>query len=232
MAALEFVDDTGRGQLVELPMIETVLNVTAAQTIESEVFGLTLGRRGNRGHPDVIQNIYRCAGEDDWIAVTVRSDSDWQSLVQLMGRPSWAQDPGLSTVAQRRERADDVDRHLEEWFAGQELDDVEHSLAGVGVPAAAVISPSAVTDNPQLRARGFFERLDHPRTGPGWYPCPPFARLTGATRWLFRPAPTLGQHNEDILSTLCGLTQKRPRRTGRELGDRYSALGSLACGRL
>ncbi len=205
MAALEFVDDTGRGQLVELPMIETVLNVTAAQTIESEVFGLTLGRRGNRGHPDVIQNIYRCAGQDDWIAVTVRSDSDWQSLVQLMGRPSWAQDPGLSTVAQRRERADDVDRHLEEWFAGQKLDDVEHSLTGVGVPAAAVISPSAVTDNPQLRARGFFERLDHPRTGPGWYPCPPFARLTGATRWLFRPAPTLGQHNEDILSTLCGL---------------------------
>ena len=207
MAALEFVDDTGRGQLVELPMIETVLNVTAAQTIESEVFGLTLGRRGNRGHPDVIQNIYRCAGQDDWIAVTVRSDSDWQSLVQLMGRPSWAQDPGLSTVAQRRERADDVDRHLEEWFAGQKLDDVEHSLTGVGVPAAAVISPSAVTDNPQLRARGFFERLDHPRTGPGWYPCPPFARLTGATRWLFRPAPTLGQHNEDILSTLCGLSR-------------------------
>ena len=207
MAALEFVDDTGRGQLVELPMIETVLNVTAAQTIESEVFGLTLGRRGNRGHPDVIQNIYRCDGQDDWIAVTVRSDSDWQSLVQLMGRPSWAQDPGLSTVAQRRERADDVDRHLEEWFAGQKLDDVERSLTGVGVPAAAVISPSAVTDNPQLRARGFFERLDHPRTGPGWYPCPPFARLTGATRWLFRPAPTLGQHNEDILSTLCGLSR-------------------------
>jgi crotonobetainyl-CoA:carnitine CoA-transferase CaiB-like acyl-CoA transferase len=207
MAALEFVDDTGRGQLVELPMIETVLNVTAAQTIESEVFGLTLQRRGNRGHTNVIQNIYRCAGEDDWIALTVRSDSDWQSLVQLMGRPSWADDPGLSTVAHRRERADEVDRHLEEWFAEQTLDDVEQRLAGVGVPAAAVISPSAVTENPQLRDRGFFERLDHPRTGPGWYPCPPFARLGGAARWLFRPAPTLGQHNEEVLSSLCGLTE-------------------------
>jgi crotonobetainyl-CoA:carnitine CoA-transferase CaiB-like acyl-CoA transferase len=206
MAALEFVDDTGRGQLVELPMIETVLNVTATQTIESEVFGLTLERRGNRGHPNVTQNIYRCAGEDDWIALTVRCDSDWQSLVELMGRPSWADDPGLSTVAQRRERADDVDRHLEEWFAEQKLDDVEHRLAGVGVPAAAVISPSTVTENPQLRDRGFFERLDHPRTGPGWYPCPPFARLAGAAGWLFRPAPTLGQHNEDVLGALCGLT--------------------------
>jgi crotonobetainyl-CoA:carnitine CoA-transferase CaiB-like acyl-CoA transferase len=63
-----------------------------------------------------------------------------------------------------------------------------------------------VTGNPQLRDRGFFEILDHPRTGPGAYPCPPFARLTGATRWLDRPPPTLGQHNAEVLRTLCGLT--------------------------
>jgi crotonobetainyl-CoA:carnitine CoA-transferase CaiB-like acyl-CoA transferase len=204
MAALEFADDTGAGQLVELPMIETVLNVTATQTIESEVFGLTMQRRGNRGHPNVTQNIYRCAGEDDWIALTVRHDDDWQSLLALMGRPSWAE--GTATMAQRRERADDIDRHLGEWFAQQRLDDVTDRLADAGVPAAVVISPSAVTDNPQLRDRGFFERLDHPRTGPGAYPCPPFARLAGAARWLSSPPPTLGQHNAEVLSALCGLT--------------------------
>jgi crotonobetainyl-CoA:carnitine CoA-transferase CaiB-like acyl-CoA transferase len=203
LAALEFVEDTGRGQLVELPMIETVLNVTAAQTIESEVFGVTLGRRGNRGL--ATQNIYRCTGDDDWIALTVRTDEEWQSLVQLMGGPSWAS-PELSTVAGRCEYADDIDRHLQEWFSTQKLDDAVHRIANIGVPAAAVISPSAVTDNPQLRHRGFFERLDHPRTGPGWYPCPPFARLGDATRWLWRPPPTLGQHNREVLSAECGLT--------------------------
>jgi crotonobetainyl-CoA:carnitine CoA-transferase CaiB-like acyl-CoA transferase len=195
LAALEFVEDTGRGQLVELPMIETVLNVTAAQTIESQVFGLTLQRRGNRGHPDVTQNIYRCAGDDDWIALTVRTDEEWQSLMELAG------EPGCADL-----RGDDIDRHLQEWLSTQKLDDVVERLAGVGVPAAAVISPSAVTDNPQLRHRGFFERLEHPRTGPGWYPCPPFARLGGATRWLWQPPPTLGQHNREVLSALCGLT--------------------------
>ena len=50
LAALNFADRTGTGQLVELPMIETVLNVTAIQPIEAEVFGVTLSRRGNRGH--------------------------------------------------------------------------------------------------------------------------------------------------------------------------------------
>ncbi len=193
LAALEFTEDTGRGQLVELPMIETVLNVTAAQTIESEVFGLTLQRRGNRGHPDTTQNIYRCAGEDEWIAVTVRSEAEWKSLAQLMGQPA-------------TEPTEDADSLLQEWFATQKLNEVVERLAEAGVPAAAVVSPSAVTDNPQLRHRGFFERLEHPRTGPGWYPCPPFTWLAGTTSWLHRPPPTLGQHNAEVLSTLCGLT--------------------------
>ncbi|MDT5132242.1 MAG: hypothetical protein QOE41_1553 [Mycobacterium sp.] len=206
LAALEFARRTGRGQLVELPMIETVLNVTAAQTIEYEVFGRTLERRGNRGHTGAVQNVYRCAGDDNWVALTVRTDGEWQSLVQLMDRPSWADAPGVATVRQRQERADEIDRHLQEWFGVQELGAVVDRLAGVGVPAAAVVSPSAVTDNPQLRHRGFFERLRHPRTGPGWYPCPPFARLAGASGWLFRPAPTLGEHSREVLSSLCGLT--------------------------
>ncbi|MBV9516311.1 MAG: CoA transferase [Mycobacteriaceae bacterium] len=206
LAALQFVDDTGHGQLLELPMIETVLNVTAAQPIEFEVFGVTLQRRGNRGHPGATQNVYRCTGEDEWIAVAVRTDAQWQALAQLMGRPSWVQDRGLSTAQGRLERGDDIDRHLQEWFATQKLDDVVDRLAEVGVPAAAVVAPSAVTDNPQLRHRGFFEQLEHPRSGRGSYPCPPFAHLGGAARWLRRPPPTLGQHNREVLGTLCGLT--------------------------
>lgn len=197
LAALEYLDDTGRGQVVELPMIETVLNVTAAQPIEFEVFGRTMQRRGNRGSPGVTQNLYQCAGEDNWIALTVRTDAKWESLVQAMGRPSWAQ-----------RRAEDLDLRLQERFSGQKAADVVERLAGAGVPAAVVVSPSAVTENPQLRHRGFVERLEHPRTGPGWYPCPPFARLAGMRQWLSRPAPTLGQHNREVLTERCGLNER------------------------
>ena len=101
LAALNFAERTGTGQQVELPMLETVLNATAIQAIESEVFGTTLSRRGNRGHGGLIQNIYRCAGapeKDDWIAVTVRDDQQWRALVDLMGRPAWC-DEGLATAA-------------------------------------------------------------------------------------------------------------------------------------
>jgi crotonobetainyl-CoA:carnitine CoA-transferase CaiB-like acyl-CoA transferase len=183
LAALEFADRTGIGQLVEVPMIETVLNVTATQTIEFEVFGQILSRRGNRGHPGVVQDLYRCAGEDNWIAISAHTDAQRNALSQLISGTD-----------------------LAGWIAAQDLDALIDMLANAGIPAAAVVSPSAVTDNPQLRHRGFFERLDHPSTGEGMYPTPPFALLDGAERWLHRPPPTLGQHNGEVLTELCGLT--------------------------
>jgi crotonobetainyl-CoA:carnitine CoA-transferase CaiB-like acyl-CoA transferase len=210
LAALNFAERAGTGQLLELPMLETVLNATAIQAIESEVFGKTLSRRGNRGFGGVIQNLYRCAGapdEDDWIAVTVRDDQQWSALVDLMGRPSWC-DEGLATVAGRRERADDIDRRLQEWFAGQPLQSTVQRLADAGVPAAPVVSPSLVTENPQLRDRGFFETLEHSSIGSALYPCPPFASLLGQDRWLLRPPPLLGEHNGEVLRDRCGLTDE------------------------
>jgi crotonobetainyl-CoA:carnitine CoA-transferase CaiB-like acyl-CoA transferase len=183
LAALEFADRTGHGQLVEVPMIETVLNVTATQTIEFEVLGATLSRRGNRGHRSATQDLYRCGGADNWVAISAYTDAQRNALSELTGGTD-----------------------LTEWFAAQDLGAVVDLLVGAGIPAAAVVSPSAVTDNPQLRDRGFFERLDHPSTGEGLYPTLPFALLAGQNNWLRRPPPTLGQHNSEVLTELCGLT--------------------------
>jgi crotonobetainyl-CoA:carnitine CoA-transferase CaiB-like acyl-CoA transferase len=201
LAALEFADRTGRGQLVEVPMIETVLNVTAAQTIEFEVFGEVLSRRGNRGHPAATQDLYQCAGDDNWIAMSVHTDVQRNALSELTGGTE-----------------------LGEWFAAQEPDDVVDELANAGIPAAVVVSPSVVTENPQLRHRGFFERLDHPRTGEGLYPTPPFAPLDD--RWLNRPPPTLGEHNAEVLTELCGLTEADLQRLAAEgvIGTRPKGL--------
>jgi crotonobetainyl-CoA:carnitine CoA-transferase CaiB-like acyl-CoA transferase len=208
MAALSFAERTGEGQLVELPMIETVMNVTAIQPMEAEVFGVTLSRRGNRGHGRAVQNLYRCAGDDDWIAVTIGTDAQWQSLVEVMGRPSWTDDHRFGTLAGRRAEADEIDRWLQDWFGGQDLRRAVNDLADVGIPVAPVVSPSLVTENPQLNDRGFLETLEHPRTGPGRYPRPPFAPLGGQRTWLMRPPPTLGEHNGEVLRELCGLTNQ------------------------
>ena len=207
-AALCFTDRTGVGQLVELPMIETVLNVTAIQPMEAEVFGVTLSRRGNRGHGSAVQNLYHCAGDDDWVAVTVRTDDQWQALVDVMGRPSWTDDDRYGTVAGRQADADEIDRQLQNWFGGQDLRRAVDDLAAAGIPVAPVVSPSLVTENDQLNDRGFLETLEHPRTGSGRYPRPPFAPLDGQSGWLMRPPPTLGEHNDEVLRDICGLTEQ------------------------
>ncbi len=183
LAALEFAGRTGRGQLVEVPMIETVLNVTATQTIEFDVFGTVLERRGNRGHSAATQDLYRCAGDDSWIALSAHTDAQRNTLSELTGGTE-----------------------LGEWLAAQDVETAVEVLASAGIPAAVVVSPSLVIENPQLRHRGFFERLEHPRTGDGLYPTPPFAPLDGGQRWLHRPPPTLGEHNAEVLTELCGLT--------------------------
>ncbi len=92
-------------------MIETVLNVTAVQTMEFEVFGSILDRRGNRGHSGARQNLYRCAGDDNWIAVTIRTDDEWDAFVALMG---------------------DQEADPEQWFGTQEASSVVDRLADSG----------------------------------------------------------------------------------------------------
>jgi crotonobetainyl-CoA:carnitine CoA-transferase CaiB-like acyl-CoA transferase len=209
LAALDFTSRTGKGQLVEMAMIESVLNVTAVQTLEAQAFGRVMERQGNRSHGLATQNVYRCAGTDDWVAVTVRDDVEWGARTGVMGRPDWVDADEFATVSARRAHADLVDGRLATWFAAQDAGAVVERLAAVGVPAASVGSPSLVTDNEQLCFRGYFEPLDHPSSGPCVYPRPPFAPIAGTGgRWLRTPAPTLGQHTSEVLGRLCGVSDE------------------------
>ena len=191
VAALDLVARTGTGRLVEMPMIESVLNVTAVQALEAQAFGVVAHREGNRGHGPATQNVYRCAGEDDWVAVAMRDDAERRTLAGLMGASG----------------AELVDDDLAAWFVDRDADDAVEVLVRAGIPAARVISPSDVVLNPHLIDRGYFESLVHPSTGPCVYPRPPFAPIAGTDgRWLRTPAPTLGQHTADVLGDLCGVT--------------------------
>lgn len=195
VAAFEHRRRTGRGQLVEVPMIDVVLNASALQVIEHDVSGVMLTRRGNRGHAFAVQNVYACAGEEQWIAVSIRDASDWDAVKVVMGHPDW------SDVEYDDASADRIDAHLAEWFARQPLHATVEALLAAGVPAAPVIAPPEVIDNPALRARGFFQTADHPLCGPLPYPRPP---VTGD--FVDTAAPLLGQHNSEVLGGPLGLS--------------------------
>jgi crotonobetainyl-CoA:carnitine CoA-transferase CaiB-like acyl-CoA transferase len=224
LAALAHRERTGDGQLVEVPMIEVALNLTAEQVMVFERHGELLARQGNRG-AGAPQNVYRCAGDDAWIALAVERDDQWGSLVRALGAPAWTEDAALATAAGRQGAADMLDARLAEWFSAREVGEAVEVLAPAGVPVAEVVPSPLVRRNPQLEARGFFERLEHPEAGAQDYAGLPLRPAPDAG-WCRRPPPTLGQHNDEVLGDEAGLSsqERAELRRAQVIGDRPRGL--------
>jgi crotonobetainyl-CoA:carnitine CoA-transferase CaiB-like acyl-CoA transferase len=199
LAALERRDRTGEGLVVEVPMIEVALNVTAEQMLEYQRTGEILVREGNRSPAAAPQNVYGCAGEEAWIALAVAGGRHWDALRDVLGRPAWADDAELATHQGRRRHHDRLDRELAAWFSDQDVDDAVARLWRAGVPVAPVVLPPEVVSNEQLQARGFFETLEHPLTGCDLYAGLPFGRPDVGERWWRSHPPLLGEHNHEVL---------------------------------
>jgi crotonobetainyl-CoA:carnitine CoA-transferase CaiB-like acyl-CoA transferase len=222
LVALEHRARTGQGQLIEATMVEAALNAAAEIVLEHGAYGTRLMRDGNRGPAGAPQNLYACRGNDRWIAVAVTSDAQWRALVEVMGRPAWAQDHALGTVAGRRAAADRIDGEIGAWCADREARTAADALLAAGVPAAPVSSAATLVANPHLRARGFFQPITHGVVGTHAYPTLPMPVASAAYPWFTRPAPTLGQHTEEVLHDLLGLTdaQIEQLRADGIIGDR------------
>jgi len=205
LVALEERRRTGRGQLVESTMVETVLNATAVQVLEWQAYGTLLGRDGNHGPEASPQNLYPCRGEEHWLALAVATDEQWRALVDVLGRPAWATDAALAIAPGRRAAQERIDAALAAWCAAHDRDALVGALLARGVPAAPVLPARDAVGNPQMRARGFFEPVAHPLLGTHELPRLPMRLSALGERCYRRPAPTLGQHTEEILRELLDL---------------------------
>jgi crotonobetainyl-CoA:carnitine CoA-transferase CaiB-like acyl-CoA transferase len=204
LLALEHRDRTGEGALVEVAMAETVLNAAAEPLVEYSAYGRTMPRNGNRSAAAAPQGLYRCRGFEQWLALTVATDADWAALKAAMGDPPWAQDPAYDCLDGRRRGHDAIDGGIEAWAADQDLSAVVSQLTARGVAAAAVVDPRLGYLHPQFRSRRLYEELDHPVAGRVSIAAIPF-RFSSVDSWLASAAPTLGQHNREVLRDVAGL---------------------------
>jgi crotonobetainyl-CoA:carnitine CoA-transferase CaiB-like acyl-CoA transferase len=206
LASLEQRERTGRGALVEVTMVEAALNCAAQMVIEHSAYGAELTRDGNRGPVAAPQGVYRCQGDEQWVALAVVTDRHWRALCEVMGDDALAGDATLATHAGRRAAADRLDAAIDAWTSRQSPVSVAQALRDAGIPAAEVAVARDLLHNPQLQARGFFEQVSHPVVGALAMPSIPL-QLGNSTRrpWLTKAAPTMGQHNREILSGVLGL---------------------------
>jgi crotonobetainyl-CoA:carnitine CoA-transferase CaiB-like acyl-CoA transferase len=201
MLALIERDQSGQGRLVETVMVEAALNAAAEQVAEYGASGTVLRRDGNRGPVAAPQGVYPCTGDDRWLALAVVTDEQWQSLRSVVGDSSWAADIASGTVEDRRRSHDAIDAELARWTADQDAEEAANRLVAAGVPACAVSPSRDIVGNPQLRSRQLFEMETHTVTGDHEIPMLPF-RFSRVDHWLRSPAPTLGQHNTEVLSEI------------------------------
>jgi len=220
LAALEHKRRTGAGQLIEVAQIEVGAVVTAEPVIEYSLTGRVPEREGNR-HRTFAQGVYPAAGDDEWVAISVRSDADWVATVDVIGRPELADDPRFGTAAARLANHDAFDELLRQWTAAQSPDEAAEALRLRGVPAERLLTGDRMYDVDQLDARGFYEELEHPLSGRQRYPGWPFRITPGPLRHHVSPSPTLGQHNDEVLGAL-GLSEDEiaKLRQDQVIGDR------------
>ena len=191
------------GQQIEVPLVEVGLNLAAEQVAEWSANGVLLERHANRGPSAVPQGVF--AGRDGaWLALSVANDDQWRRLVATLGSPVWATDPALSKASGRRAAEDSLEAALVSILAERDAAEQVEALSTAGVPAALLRNVRAVLPHPQLDARGFLHFMEHPIAGRIGYPNFPM-RFSGEYPTLRGPAPTLGQHNAELLREKLGL---------------------------
>ncbi len=202
LVALLHRDKTGEGQHIDLSQVECMLPMAGA-AILGQSAGVAPVRAGNR-HADMAPHgVFGCAGTDAWITVAIGDDAMWARCAAAIGREDLAMH---GTLAARRAHEDLLEAAIEAWTRRHGAAAAMAALQAAGVAAGVAVTPYALFDDPHLRARGFWQYLDRPFTGPFPQSSLPF-RENGTPYTILTPAPTLGQHTADVLSDLLGYNQ-------------------------
>jgi crotonobetainyl-CoA:carnitine CoA-transferase CaiB-like acyl-CoA transferase len=196
---------TGQGALIDLSQLENLAQ-QIGEFVIAGAQGADVGPTGNSDDRHAPQGVYRCAGEDRWVAISVGSDDEWRALTHLMGDPAWAENSTLSGLPGRMAAQHELDQYISAWTAGKDRYDVFHRCQAVGIAAAPVMDEADLYDDPQLAHIGFFRPLESPHTGRHSYPAHPLRWSGPALRW-DRASPGLGDDNEYVFRQLLGLTE-------------------------
>jgi len=208
LAALLHRARTGEGQYIDLSQQETSIAVLGDAIAGQSWNGIQPARNGNRDPHMAPHGVFRCNGEQRWVAIAARDDDDWRRLADAMGRPELATEPRFATLSARQAHEDELEAMLREWTAARAAEDVVRLLQDAGVPAFVSMSNSDLSLDAHLQETGFFVSLDHPEVGRRQHAGIPW-RLTGTPCAVRRAAPCLGEHTDDVLRRILGYDDAR-----------------------
>lgn len=212
LAALDYLRWTGKGAHLDVSQLEASLHFSAQFILDCAVNGREQSRTGNRHPWAAPHGIYPCDGDDRWIAIACFEDQEWQALTRTIDPEGngWADHERFSTVLGRKSLEDELNELLGRWTGGWEARQLMDTLQTAGVPAGVVNDSRDLFEDPQLKHREHFQFLEHPEMG--LYPTDRSELILSLTPGsLDTPAPLLGQHTEQVLREIIGLSEKEYR---------------------
>ncbi len=195
---------SGRGGHAEVAQAEVVANIIGDLLLKEGVEPGSVRPLGNRNERGAPWGSYPCAGEEQWIAITIRDDADWQRLRGAMSDPEWAREAAYDHVEGRRAAHDEIDERIREWTRSQTKQTLTSTLQMFKVPAAPMYVGREQMQDPHFQARGYPRWLE--QQGLGWMafegPC---FRASGMADIHLEQAPLVGEHTREIARDLLGL---------------------------
>ena len=199
MTALRHRERTGEGGLVEMSLHESAVSFSGPWIVATQR-GETIERYANK-HPTIAPHgVYRCAGEDSWLALACRNTDSWPNLAKLLGLEHAAMQWNLEARIQNQAN---IDEAITNYTTRYTCDAATENLQAIEVAAGPVYNTQQMCDNPQSIHRGFFVPLEDGTPMPG---NPLKMNSTGSDDWT--PCPKLGLHNEEILADWLGYDQE------------------------
>jgi crotonobetainyl-CoA:carnitine CoA-transferase CaiB-like acyl-CoA transferase len=208
LAALYCRGAGGGGQHIDISKQETAISVDRLQNVfyqnmeKEETREMVVASLQGVG---MVGGLMSC--KDGYVVLAVMQDNQWAGLVDLMGYPEWTRDEKYATEISRTINARETTAMVQEWMLDHTMEEIFRGGQERGVPVGAVTKPEDLVHSPQLRSRGFFAEIDHPVAGRFEYPTAPY-KLSETPWKAWRPAPLLGQHNEEIFSDLLNQTKE------------------------
>ncbi len=199
MCALYHRDATGEGQHIDISVQEAVASILEGALTAYDYSGYVMKRAGSRHQQKCPSKVMQAKDRH----VHIQSGANWDHFATLVEEPKLMQ-PRLASILRYR-YADEVEGLIQPWVAGHIAREIFEKAQEWRIPAATVLRPDELPDDPQYKSRDYFQAIDHPAAGRLTYPGPAF-RMS-RTPPEMRRAPLLGEHNGEVYGVMLGLSR-------------------------
>jgi benzylsuccinate CoA-transferase BbsF subunit len=207
IAALDYRNKTGKGQLLDLSQFEAALYFILPAILGYVSNGREPSRIGNSSPYACPHGVYPCQGDDRWCTIAVFSDAEWMNLCRVIGKPEYTENPRFKTLINRKKHEDEIDKLLGDWTTSFTAEEVMARMQAAGVPAGVVKNTADVYDDPQLRKRNIFWPLNHSEMGLFTHMGQSF-ELSKTPARAYSPSPLLGEHTEYVCTRILGMSDE------------------------